>query len=73
MDEASAEGSTTLRANTRTMQKQVAEAADETLAGSHLSIKVKLHSSLRKKPLNSLTAIRVLAGSKNSRPVGFLL
>jgi hypothetical protein len=51
MVEASAEGSTTLRADTRTMQKQAAEAADETLAGSYLSIKVKLHLSLRKMPL----------------------
>ncbi len=43
MVEASAEGSTTLHAYTRTMQKQAAEAADEVLAGSYLSIKVKLH------------------------------
>ena len=51
MVEASAEGSTILRAATRSMQKQAAEAADETLAGSYLSIKVKLHFSLRKRPL----------------------
>ncbi len=37
------------------MQKQAAEGADEALAGSYLSIKVKLHLSLRKRPLNSLT------------------
>jgi hypothetical protein len=43
MVEASAEGSTTLWANLRTMQKQAAEAADEALAGSYLSIKIKLH------------------------------
>jgi hypothetical protein len=51
MVEASAEGSTTLHTNTRTMQKQAAEAIDEALAGSYLSIKVKLHLSLRKRPL----------------------
>jgi hypothetical protein len=51
MVEASAEGSTTLRVNTRTMQKQAAEAADEALAGSYLSIKIKLRLSLRKRPL----------------------
>ncbi len=39
MVEASAEGSTTLCANLRTMQKQAAEDADEALAGSYLSIK----------------------------------
>ena len=43
MVEASAEGSTTLCADLRTMQKQAAEAADEALAGSYLSIKIKLH------------------------------
>jgi hypothetical protein len=46
--EASKEGSTTLCANVRTMQKQAAEAADEALARSYLSIKVKLHLSLSK-------------------------
>ena len=51
MVEASAEGSTTLRADIRTMLKQAAEAADEASAGSYLSIKVKVHLSLRKKPL----------------------
>ncbi len=51
MVEASAEGSTTLCTNIRTMQKQAAEAADEVLVGSYLSIKVKLHLSLRKRPL----------------------
>jgi hypothetical protein len=51
MVKASTEGSTTLRANTRTMQKQAAEAADEALAGSYLIIKIKLHLSLRKRPL----------------------
>jgi hypothetical protein len=51
MVEASTEGSTTLHANTRTMQKQAAEAADEELAGSYLSIKIKLQLSLRKRPL----------------------
>jgi hypothetical protein len=33
------------------MLKQAAEAADEASAGNYLSIKVKLHLSLRKKPL----------------------
>ncbi len=51
MVEASAEGSTTLGADLRTMQKQAAEVADEALAGSYLSIKIKLHLSLRKRPL----------------------
>ena len=51
MVEASAEGSTTLRINIRTMLKQAAEAADKASAVSYLSIKVKLHLSLRKKPL----------------------
>ena len=51
MVEASAEGSTTLCANIRTMQKQATEAADEALAGSYLSIKAKLQLSLRKRPL----------------------
>ena len=49
--EVSKEGSATLRADIRTMQKQAAEAADEALAGSYLSIKVKLYLSLRKSPL----------------------
>ena len=50
MVEASAEGSTTLRADIRTMLKQAAESVDKASAGSYLSIKVKLHLSLRKKP-----------------------
>jgi hypothetical protein len=51
MVEASVEGSTALHADIRTMQKQAAEATDEALAGSYLSIKVKLHLSLSKRPL----------------------
>ncbi len=51
MVEASAEGSTTLRADIRTMLKQAAEATDEASAGSYLSIKLKYHLSLRKRPL----------------------
>jgi hypothetical protein len=49
--EASAEGSTSLHPDIRTMLKQALEAADEASAGSYYSIKVKLHLSLRKKPL----------------------
>jgi hypothetical protein len=51
MVEASAEGSTTLCTSIRTMLKQATEAADEALARSYLSSKVKLHLSLRKRPL----------------------
>jgi hypothetical protein len=51
MVEASAEGSTTLHTHIRTMLKQATEAVDEASAGSYLSIKVKLHLSLRKKSL----------------------
>jgi hypothetical protein len=51
MVEASAEGSTTLCADLRFMQKQAAEAAGEALAGSYLSIKITLQLSLRKRPL----------------------
>ncbi len=51
MVEASAEGSTTLCTNLRSMQKQATEAAGEALAGSYLSIKIELHLSLRKRPL----------------------
>jgi hypothetical protein len=51
MVEASAEGSTTLCADIRTMLKQAKEAADKASAGSYLSIRVKLHLSLRKKAL----------------------
>ncbi len=51
MVEASAEGSNILGTDIRTMLKQAAEAADEASAGSYLSIKVKVHLSLRKKPL----------------------
>jgi hypothetical protein len=39
MVEASAEGLTTLHADTRIMLKQAAEAADKASAGSYLSIK----------------------------------
>ena len=41
--------SSTLCADTRAVLKQAAEAADKASAGSNLSIKVKLHLSLRKK------------------------
>jgi hypothetical protein len=57
---ASAEGSTTLYADLRTMQKQAAEAADEALAGSYLNIKIKLHLSLRKRPQEELVRISSL-------------
>ncbi len=40
--------SSSLRADTRSVLKQAAEAADKASAGSNLSIKVKLHLSLRK-------------------------
>jgi hypothetical protein len=51
MVEASAEGSTTLCADIRTMLKQATEAVDKASAGSNLGTKVKLHLSMRKKPL----------------------
>ncbi len=43
--------SSTLRADTRAVLKQAAEAAYKASARSNLSITVKLHLSLRKKPL----------------------
>ncbi len=46
------------------------------IQGSSLAIwqeKIKKFPPPQNKPFNSLTAIRVLAGSKNSCPVGFLL
>ncbi len=41
--------SSTLHADTRAVLKQAMEATDKASSGSNLSIKVKLHLSLRKK------------------------
>ena len=46
--------STSSTADTRAVLKQAAEAADKASAGSNLSIKVKLHLSLKKAILEEL-------------------